>query len=574
MNGDVQGLKLLLEEGGVSLQNFLLAAASQYDANASERTPPLAGLRANSKGKAELPDTASIREWNYRDILRFPGKLKEEWRHACLEELSALNKREVFELVDLPEGKKAIRNRWVFDIKPDGRKRARLVAKGFSQIEGIDYDELFSPVVRYESVRLIFALAALEQWHLQALDVKTAFLYGKLDEEIYMQQPEGFVTKGSEKKVLRLKRAIYGLKQAALAWWKELEASMKRLGFTRLFADAGIFRHNKFKVVAIAYVDDCLFLGADLNIVMKVKNQFMQIWECRDLGEAKEFLKMRIERHGNKIYLDQVEYLNKIVKRFNMEDSQSVRTPLPTAYEPSENEGEATPAERQLYQSVIGSLLYIMLGTRPDISFAVIKLAQFAANPSKDHMSKALYVLRYLNSTRNYRLVFDGDSDKGVIAFTDSDWASDKIKRRSQTGYFFTIAGAIFSWQSKAQKTVALSSTEAEYMALSDCSRQATWIQTLLEELGITIGTIPICGDNQGSIFIGSNPVQEKRSKHIDIRYHYVRQCIEDGKVSLYFVEGAENPADMLTKNLGHIKFLKFRGQLGIEFTKVKDRSS
>jgi len=206
-----------------------------------------------------------------------------------------------------------------------------------------------------------------------------------------------------------------------------------------------------------------------------------------------------------------------------------------------------------------------MLGTRPDISFAVIKMAQFSANPSTEHMEKSKHILRYLNTTRKTSLVFDGKSDKGLIAFTDSDWASDKIARRSQTGYFFQIAGAIFSWQSRAQKTVALSSTEAEYMALSDCSRQAVWIKSLLNELGINIGSIPINGDNQGSIFIGSNPTQEKRSKHIDIRYHYIRQCVEEKKVSLYFVEGAENPADMFTKNLGHVKFQKFRGQLGFE---------
>src|SRR5271156_4590190 len=235
--------------------------------------------------------------------------------------------------------------------------------------------------------------------------------------------------------------------------------------------------------------------------------------------------------------------------------------PLPTGYEPVENKGTATPQFKQEYQSIIRSLLYIMLGTCPDISFAVIKMAQFSTNPSFEHMDKAKYILRYLNSTKSLSLVFDGASNKGLIAFTDSDWASDKIARRSQTGYFFQIASAIFSWQSRAQKTIALSSTEAKYMALSDCSRQAVWIKTLMKELRIDIGPVPINGDNQGSIFIGSNPIQEKRSKHIDICYHYIRQCVEEDKVSLYFVEGAENPADMFTKNL-HVKFPKFQGQL------------
>ena len=206
-----------------------------------------------------------------------------------------------------------------------------------------------------------------------------------------------------------------------------------------------------------------------------------------------------------------------------------------------------------------------MLGTCPDISYAVIKMAQFTSNPSSDHMNKAKQIIHYLGSTPDLSLVFDGGSDKGIIAFCNSDWASDKIKRKSQTGYFFQLASASISWQSCAQKTIALSSTEAEYMALCDCCKQAKWIKSLLSKLGINVGHVPINGDNQGSIFLGSNPVQGNRSKHIDIRYHFVRQCIEDKKAKLYFVEGAENPADMFTKALGHIKFTKFRGQLGFE---------
>ena len=215
-----------------------------------------------------------------------------------------------------------------------------------------------------------------------------------------------------------------------------------------------------------------------------------------------------------------------------------------------------------------------MLGTRPDITYAVTKLAQFSTNPSHEHMEKAKYICRYLNSTANYALVFDGSSGEGVIGYTDSEWAADTIKRRSITGYFFKLANGIFSWQSRAQKTVALSSTEAEYMAMSDCSRQAMWIQSLLGELGYHIQTIPICGDNQGSIFIGSNPVQERHLKHIDIHYHYVRQLAEEKKIDLFWVEGSNNPADLFTKNLGIEKFEKFRSQLGLEFYSTSSASN
>ena len=249
-----------------------------------------------------------------------------------------------------------------------------------------------------------------------------------------------------------------------------------------------------------------------------------------------------------------------------MSNARGAQTPLPGGYVPIESKGQCSPEDRTTYQSIIGSLLYIMLGTCPDITYAVTKLAQFSVNPSSEHMSKVKYILRYLNSTRNYAMVFDGSSDEGLIAFTDSDWAADVIKRRSITGYFFKLANGIFSWRSWAQKTVALSSTEAEYMALSDTSRQAVWIQSLLRELGYIIRTIPKCGDNQSSIFIGSNPVQEHRSKHIDIRYHYVRQLIEEKKIKLFFIEGADNPADLFTKNLAAPKFIKFRAELRLEF--------
>jgi len=178
----------------------------------------------------ELPNTSDIRKWTFRDILRMPTVQQKEWKHACREELESLQKCKVYELCELPPGRKAIKNRWVFDIKSDGRKKARLVAKGFSQVEGVDYNEIFSPVVRFETVRMMLATAALENWNVSALDIKTAFLYGQLDEEIYMEQPEGFKHKGQEHKVLLLRRAIYGLKQAALAWWKELDQSVKQLG--------------------------------------------------------------------------------------------------------------------------------------------------------------------------------------------------------------------------------------------------------------------------------------------------------------------------------------------------------
>lgn len=549
-DAEIELLAKLCREGGVKLADYLLMKA----------IPP----------NGDAPSHANVREWTYRDIKRLSAAEQKEWIKACREELEALRRRKVYELVDRPKGRKVIKNRWVFDIKSDARKRARLVAKGFLQIEGLDFNEIFSPVVRFETVRLMLALAALENWHITGLDVRNAYLYGELEEEIYMEQPEGFAEPGQEHKVFRLRRALYGLKQAGLAWWRALDKSMTELGFKRLQSDAGIFIYTKAgsaPVVAIVYVDDALFCGPDKALVNKLKAMFMQKWECRDLGDVKEFLRMRIKRNGSKIAIDQCAYLEKVLQRCGMENAKPARTPLPTGYVAVSNQGPVDPVLRNKFQTVIGSLLYIMLGTRPDIAFAVTTLSRHAANPSQDHLNKALYICRYLIGTRSYSLVYDGASGLGLTACSDSDWANDPDMRRSVTGYFLKLANGIFSWTSRRQRTVALASTEAEYMAVSDCSRQVVWIRSLLSELGYKLGPIPICADNQGSLFIAGNPVTERRSKHIDIRYHYIRECIAMKKVEVFFIEGSENPADMFTKNLGWVKFEKFRALLGLHFT-------
>jgi len=306
-----------------------------------------------------------------------------------------------------------------------------------------------------------------------ALYVKTAFLYGQLDKEIYMEQPEGFKVKGQEFKVLHLCHAIYRLNKHLLLGGK---SSISR--FKRLYTDAGIFvcwHKDGTILVMLAYVDDILFMEPNKSLLMSKKALFMEQWECHDLGECKEFLQMRITWKAGNIFIDQAAYLQKVVQCFGMTNAKTAKTPLPQGYKQLSNENPVDPSLRLKFQSVIGSLLYIMLGTRPDIAYAVTVMSQFAVNPSREHLDKALYICHYLAGTPEYCLVYEGWSNKGLIAYTDSDWAADPIKRQSVTGFFFKLANGIISWQSHSQKTVALLSTEAEYMALSDCSHQAVW---------------------------------------------------------------------------------------------------
>jgi hypothetical protein len=231
----------------------------------------------------------------------------------------------------------------------------------------------------------------------------------------------------------------------------------------------------------------------------------MKKWECRDLGEPHEFLQMNIHREGCKIYIDQRSYLDKVLERCGMINAKPARTPLPQGYHPEKNDAPVDPEMRSHFQMVIGSLLYLMIGTWPDISYAVTQLAQQSANPSKEYLEKALCICCYLLGTADYSLVYDGDSGKGIIACTDSDWGQDKITGHSQTGFYLKLVNGVFLWNSHLQKTTALSSTKAEYMALSDCSCQVVWIKQMFEEIGYNLAPIPICGDNQGSLFIAQN---------------------------------------------------------------------
>jgi transposase InsO family protein len=512
---------------------------------------------------------------NYRDPLSFREAMRSEhagdWREACQYEMDALAKNEVWVLVYLPPGRKAVKSRWVFKRKADLRYRARVVAKGFTQIFGLDYDETFSPVARFESLRLLLALAALEDWEIHQMDVKSAFLNGLLDEEIYMEQPEGFVDPDHPDKVCLLKKAIYGLKQASRAWNKQFHGVLLDLGFTRTRSDAGVYhRHDDGgDVIIILYVDDITILGDSLNTIKQIKSSLANRYEMTDLGEITSYLGVNIKRDRSqkRLEIDQSHYIVEIVSRFGLADANPAPTPLPSGAEShlEKHDGEASQADIKLYQQMIGSLLYAQLGTRPDISFAVSRLAQYASNPSSHHIRLAKHVLCYLKGTSDLRLCYDGARGNGLYGHSDSSWADDPDDRHSTSGYVFLLADAAISWCSRKQQTAAQSSTEAEYMQLADAGNQAKWYRMFMEELGYDVDApVPILEDNKGAVDLSLKPMTGRKTKHIPLKFHVIRDYVENQDVDIIRTPTGEVLADGFTKPYARIKLTHFVSGLGL----------
>ncbi|KAL5852379.1 hypothetical protein ACOSQ3_007497 [Xanthoceras sorbifolium] len=504
------------------------------------------------------------------------------WMAAMQEEIEALHKNKTWELVPLPHGRKAIGNKWVYKIKRDSndqveRYRARLVVKGYAQKEGIDFNEIFSPVVRLTTIRIVLAMCATFDLHLEQLDVKTAFLHGELEEEIYMLQPEGFAETGKENLVCRLNKSLYGLKQAPRCWYKRFDSFIISLGYNRLSSDHCTY-YKRFGddgdfIIMLLYVDDMLVAGPNKDRVQELKAQLAREFDMKDLGPANKILGMQIQRDRNnrKIWLSQKNYLNKILRRFNMQDCKPISTPLPINFKLSSsmspsNEAERMEMSRIPYASAVGSLMFAMICTRPDIAQAVGVISRYMANPGREHWNNVKRILRYIRGTSDVALCYGG-SDFTVRGYVDSDFAGDLDKRKSTTGYVFTIAGGAVSWISKLQTVVALSTTEAEYMAATQACKEAIWIQRLLEELGHKQEKIVLFCDSQSALHIARNPAFHSRTKHIGVQYHFVREVVEEGNVDMQKIHTKENLADAMTKPINADKFIWCRSSFGLAKT-------
>ncbi|WCJ18000.1 Transposon Ty1-LR1 Gag-Pol polyprotein [Euphorbia peplus] len=497
---------------------------------------------------------------------------KEGWMGAMVEEMESLHKNETWELARLPEGKKALRCMWVLKKKPavsekEGEKfKARLVAKGFTQVKGVDYNEIFSPVVRHTSIRSVLAFVATQDLHLEQMDVKTAFLHGYLEEEIYMQQPEGFVQPGHEHLVCKLKKSLYGLKQSPRQWYKRFDSYMKKIGYKRCEYDCCVYVKNLddgSSIFLLLYVDDMLIAAKNMNDVVELKALLSQEFEMKDLGPAKKILGMEIrrDRSSRRLWLSQQGYVEKVLERFAMSNAKPVSTPLANHFQLSEEDCPKTDKEieemtKVPYASAVGCLMYAMVCTRPDLAHAVSQVCKYMSKPGKRHWEAVKWIFRYLRGTVGHGLMFGGQhGDPLVEGYVDADYAGDLDNRRSTTGYVFTLGGGPICWRSTLQSTVALSTTEAEYMALAEAAKEALWLTGLVQELGVEQGGVELHCDSQSAIYLAKNQVYHARTKHIVVRYHKIRELIASEEILLLKVHTSENAADMLTKPVTSDKF-------------------
>lgn len=492
------------------------------------------------------------------------------WQDSMQTEMDALRKNETWEMVDLPPKQKAIASKWVFRIKrnKDGeieRFKSRLVAKGCGQQFGVNYWETFSPVIRYETIRMLFAIAAEKELCMHQVDISNAYLNSTLEETVYMKQPENFVDEDHPTRVLKLQKAIYGLKQSGRSWNNTLDEVLRSLGFKRCKSEPCLYVHLTEQKYIAVYVDDLLIICPTERDIDKIKRKIADKFETHDSGPLKYFLGMEVKRNGERgpVTMSQTKYIESLLATYGMQNCRSASTPLEPGFQVSCQDDDCAKVNTTEYQSLIGSLMYLAVLSRPDILHAVCKLSQRNTNPHVEHQTAAKHILRYLSGTMDLSITYHktGDSVKG---FADADWANDQNDRKSYSGYAFMLGGSAFSWGSSKQSVVAQSSTEAEYIALSTAAKEAVYLRRLLKEIGcLDQDKIVLLGDNISAQHIAKNPVHHKRTKHIDIKYHFVREKVESKEIELKYVSTNENVADIFTKGLGkqrHYELIKYLG--------------
>ncbi|KAI5312501.1 hypothetical protein L3X38_041674 [Prunus dulcis] len=508
----------------------------------------------------------------------------DKWIEAMESKLQSMSKNDVWKLVDLTQGCKPIGCKWVYKTKRNSkgqidRYKARLVAKGFTQQEGVDYNETFSPVSTKDSLRVIMALVARFDLHLHQMDVQTAFLNGNLIEKIYMKQPDGFIQKGEEDLVCRLQKSIYGLKQASRQWYLKFDEVVKCQGFIENPLDECIYQkfQGRHYIFMLLYVDDILLASSNLSLLHDTKRMLSNRFQMTDLGEANYVLGIEISRDRERglLSLSQKGYIERILTRFNMQNCIGCDVPFSKGDKLSSEQSPKTEQEKlemqdKPYASLVGSLMYAQVCTRPDLAFSISVLGRFQSNPGQAHWIAGKKVLRYLQRTKEYKLIYRRVEELKLEGYADADFAGCLDTQKSTSGVVFLFARGAVAWRSVKQQYISTSTMQAEFLAIYEATSIAMWLKNFMSMLKVVDSIkrpIQLWNDNSAAVYFAKGNKRSGGLRHLQLKFLSAKEKIRDGYTALDHIGTDFNIADPLNKGLPNHVFHRHVKRMGLQIS-------
>lgn len=480
----------------------------------------------------------------YQDIENLKQEERDLWKLAVSKELDSIKRNNVWEPVPL-QNQKLVDTKWIFRVKDteSGPKaKARLVARGFQSKE---FNETYAPVASITSVRIFLSAAVHKGMKIKQLDVETAFLNGTLEEEVYIKPPQGYeVSKGV---VLKLKKALYGLKQAPRSWYATITGVLERNGFRRSESEYCLYVKS-CDLFLIIYVDDILIAGSSLTLVEEVISLLSSHFSIRIMDKIENFIGLHLQVDREQLKIDQTSYIESCAQRFQVENAKPVKTPMEIKLDLSKSNSNKDNLCVLKFPKLLGAVNYVMERSRPDVNFPVNALSRHTLSADEEKYRYLVRVLNYLNSTKELSLVYHSNQDAAPLtAYSDASWASEQ-DRKSTSGYVVLVFDNLVHYKTRKQSLVALSTAESEYIALSECAREVMWIKNVLTDMELNVGSSVIYVDNQAALKLAASSGNYNRIKHIDLKYHFIKDLVSGNFINLCYVNTNDNLADMFTK--------------------------